>query len=60
MGMLRSTYHRLAESNDKNEDSIEEIEKFTLMYQSDIEASKVIKNKIDTIKEKLDKNKNNN
>ena len=58
--MLRSTYHRLTESNDKNEDSIEEIEKFTLMYQSDIEASKVIKNKIDTIKEKLDKNKNNN
>ena len=57
MGMLRSTYHRLAEANVKNESSEEEIEKWTLMYQNDIKDSKVIKKKIFTIKEKLDNNK---
>ena len=57
MGILRSTYHRLAEANEKNERSVEEIEKFTLMYQNDIKQTKIIKNRIDTIKEKLDKNR---
>ena len=57
IGMLRSTYHRLAESNMKNESSEEEIEKWTLMYQNDIKDTEVIKNKIDIIKEKLDTNK---
>ena len=57
MGMLRSTYHRLAEANIKNESSEEEIEKWTLMYQNDIKKSEDIKNKIETIKEKIDNNK---
>ena len=57
MGMLRSTYHRLAEANIKNESSEEEIEKWTLMYQNDIKNSEDIKNKIETIKEKIDNNK---
>jgi CRP-like cAMP-binding protein len=57
MGMLRSTYHRLAEANIKNESSEEEIEKWTLMYQNDIKNSEEIKNKIETIKEKIDNNK---
>ena len=56
MGMLRSTYHRLAESNVQREYSQEEIEKYTLMYKNSIENKEEIKNKIDTIKEKLDKN----
>ena len=58
MGMLRSTYHRLAESNIQREYSQEEIEKYTLMYKNSIENKEEIKNKIDTIKEKLDKNIN--
>ena len=57
MGMLRSTYHRLAEANIKNESAEEEIEKWTLMYQNDIKDSEEIKNKIKTIKEKIDNNK---
>ena len=57
MGMLRSTYHRLAEANIKNESSEEEIEKWTLMYQNDIKDSEEIKNKIETIKEKINNNK---
>ena len=57
IGMLRSTYHRLAESNIKNESSKEEIEKWTLMYQNDIKNSEDIKNKIEVIKEKIDNNK---
>jgi len=56
MGMLRSTYHRLAESNIQREYSQEEIEKYTLMYKNSIENKEEIKNKIDNIKEKLDKN----
>ena len=56
MGMLRSTYHRLSESNIQREYSQEEIEKYTLMYENSIENKKEIKNKIDTIKQKLDKN----
>lgn len=58
MGMLRSTYHRLADANTQREYSHEEIEKYSLMYKNSIENSKDIKNKIDTIKQKLDKNKN--
>ena len=57
MGMLRSTYHRLAEANIKNESSEEEIEKWTLMYQNDIKNSEDIKSKIEVIKEKIDNNK---
>ena len=60
MGMLRSTYHRLAESNNKSEDYAQEIKKYTLMYEKDIQKSDEIKNKIDTIQEKLDKNIENN
>ena len=56
MGMLRSTYHRLAESNIQREYSQEEIDKFTLMYKNSIENKEEIKNKIDTIQQKLDKN----
>ena len=56
MGMLRSTYHRLAEANIQREYSQEEIEKYTLMYKNSIENKEEIKNKIDTIKQKLDKN----
>ena len=59
IGMLRSTYHRLAESNIQREHSQEEIEKYTLMYKNSIENKEEIKNKIDTIKEKLDKNISN-
>ncbi len=58
MGMLRSTYHRLAESNTQREYSQEEIEKYALMYKSSIENKEEIKNKIDIIKQKLDKNIN--
>ena len=56
MGMLRSTYHRLADANTQREYSQEEIEKYTLMYKNNIENKEEIKNKIDTIKQKLDKN----
>ena len=60
MGMLRSTYHRLLDSNMKSEDYEEELKKYDLMYKTSIENSEVIKNKIDTIKEKLDKNSTEN
>ena len=56
MGMLRSTYHRLAESNIQRDFSHEEIERYTLMYKNSIENKEEIKNKIDTIQQKLDKN----
>ncbi len=56
MGMLRSTYHRLADSNTQREVSQEEIEKYTLMYKNSIENKKEIKDKIDNIKQKLDTN----
>ena len=56
IGMLRSTYHRLADANIQREYSQEEINKYALMYKNSIENSKEIKNKIDTIKQKLDKN----
>ena len=56
MGMLRSTYHRLAESNVQREYSQEEIERYTLMYKNSIENKEKIKNKIDSIQQKLDKN----
>ena len=56
IGMLRSTYHRLADANIQREYSQEEINKYTLMYQNSIENKQEIKNKIDTIKQKLDKN----
>jgi CRP-like cAMP-binding protein len=57
MGILRSTYHRLADSNIKNESSKEVIEKWTLMYQNDINSAEEIKNKIGIIKEKIENNK---
>ena len=56
MGMLRSTYHRLSESNTKSNDYEDEIKRYTLMYENSIANKEDIKNKIDTIKEKLDKN----
>ena len=56
MGMLRSTYHRLSESNTQRDYSQEEIEKYTLMFKNSIENKEEIQNKIDTIKQKLDKN----
>ncbi len=56
MGMLRSTYHRLADANTHREYSEEEIQRYTLMFENSVENSEKIKNKIDTIKEKLDKN----
>ena len=55
IGMLRSTYHRLADANIQREYSQEEIDKYALMYKNSIENSEEIKNKIDTIKQKLDK-----
>ncbi len=58
MGMLRSTYHRLHDSNIKREFSEEELKKYSMMYQKSLEDSEKIKNKIDTIKQKLDKNIN--
>ncbi len=60
MGMLRSTYHRLADANLKREYSEEEIKKYAMMFDNSIEESEKIKNKIDTIKQKLDKNENDN
>ena len=60
MGMLRSTYHRLSESNIKSEDYAQEIERYSLIFANNIENSDEIKNKIDTIQEKLDKNIDNN
>ena len=57
IGMLRSTYHRLADANIQREYSQEEINKYALMYKNSIENSEEIKNKIDTIKQKIDKNK---
>tara|TARA_B100001057_G_C22134612_1_gene675861 strand:- start:75 stop:545 length:471 start_codon:yes stop_codon:yes gene_type:complete len=56
MGMLRSTYHRLADANTKREWSEEEIQRYTLMFENNIENSEKIKDKIDNIKQKLDKN----
>ena len=56
IGMLRSTYHRLADSNIQREYSEEEIKKYTMMFQTNIENKEEIKNKIDTIQQKLDKN----
>ena len=57
MGMLRSTYHRLADANTKRECSEEEIQRYTLMYENSIKNSEIIKDKIDNIKQKLDNNK---
>ena len=56
MGMLRSTYHRLADANTQRECSEEEIQRYTLMFENSIENSEKIKDKIDNIKQKLDKN----
>tara|TARA_A100001011_G_scaffold400741_1_gene518188 strand:+ start:10008 stop:10472 length:465 start_codon:yes stop_codon:yes gene_type:complete len=56
MGMLRSTYHRLADANIQREYSEEEIQRYTLMFENSIENSEKIKDKIDNIKQKLDKN----
>tara|TARA_E500000178_G_C16980585_1_gene735574 strand:- start:1041 stop:1529 length:489 start_codon:yes stop_codon:yes gene_type:complete len=56
MGMLRSTYHRLSDSNIKREYSEEEIKKYSMMFENNLKESENIKNKIDTIQQKLDKN----
>ena len=55
MGMLRSTYHRLADSNLKSQDYVKEINKYNLMFEKSKEDSENLKNRIDSIKEKLDK-----
>jgi CRP-like cAMP-binding protein len=60
MGMLRSTYHRLSDANVKREFSEEEIKKYSMMFDNSVQSSEDIKNKIDTIKQKLDKNMDNN
>tara|TARA_S200000501_G_C20793972_1_gene730864 strand:+ start:971 stop:1429 length:459 start_codon:yes stop_codon:yes gene_type:complete len=54
IGMLRGTYHRLMESNIKTEDYVKDVEKYTMMYEKSLEDAEGIKNRIDTIKEKLD------
>ena len=55
MGMLRSTYHRLAESNMKQEGHVEKINEYSLMFEKSTEDVKGFKNRIDSIQEKLDK-----
>lgn len=55
MGMLRSTYHRLAESNIKQEGHVEKINKYSLMFEKSTEELGGFKNRIDSIQEKLDK-----
>tara|TARA_Y100001935_G_scaffold173754_1_gene143559 strand:- start:693 stop:1157 length:465 start_codon:yes stop_codon:yes gene_type:complete len=55
MGMLRSTYHRLADSNNKSEGYVKEIDKYSLMFEKSKENSENVQNRIDTIQEKLDK-----
>ena len=57
IGMLRGTYHRLAETNTKTEDAIKDVEKYSMMYQKSLEDAEEIKNRIDNIKNKLDNNK---
>ena len=57
IGMLRGTYHRLMETNTKTEDAIKDVEKYSMMYQKSLEDAEEIKNRIDSIKNKLDNNK---
>ena len=54
IGMLRGTYHRLIESNSKTESYIKDIEKYSMMYEKSLEDTENIKNRIDTIKKKID------
>ena len=54
MGMLRSTYHRLSDSNSKSQDYVKEINKYSLMFEKSKLDSENLKNRIDSIKEKLD------
>ena len=55
MGMLRSTYHRLAESNLKQEGHVEKINEYSLMFEKSTAEVGGFKNRIDSIQEKLDK-----
>ncbi len=55
MGMLRSTYHRLAESNMKQEGQVEKISEYALMFEKSTQEAGGFKNRIDSIQEKLDK-----
>ena len=55
MGMLRSTYHRLAESNIKQEGHIKKINEYSLMFEKSTADLGGFKNRIDSIQEKLDK-----
>ena len=55
MGMLRSTYHRLGDSNSKSQSYVKEINKYNLMFEKSKQDSEKLKNRIDSIKEKLDK-----
>ena len=55
MGMLRSTYHRLAESNMKQEGHVKKINEYSLMFEKSTADAGNFKNRIDSIQEKLDK-----
>ncbi len=56
IGMLRSTYHRLIETNAKTEDYSKDVEKYNMMYNKSLEDSEKIKNRIINIQEKLENN----
>ena len=55
MGMLRSTYHRLAEANIKQEGHVKKINEYSLMFEKSTLEAGGFKNRIDSIQEKLDK-----
>ena len=55
IGMLRSTYHRLADLNLKHEHNTKEIDRYTGMFEETSKYNEDVKNRIDTIQEKLDK-----
>ncbi len=60
IGMLRSTYHRLADLNLKHEKNIKEIDRYSSMFEETSAYNEKVKNRIDTIQEKLDKVNTNN
>ena len=58
--MLRGTYHRLMESNAKTEDYVNDVEKYSMMYNKSLEDSQLIKDRINNIQDKLDNNAEQN
>ncbi len=56
MGMLRSTYLRLSDSNEKNEVFVEEISKLNQTLFDNKENSDEIVTRINTIRKKINKN----